>query len=447
MPGMVSVASRCPAAVWGSKQKLRRGGRVTGRARSAPAVLLAAVLLGSPHVARADVVLDWNLTMFATLAGQNPFGTARYAAITHLAMFEAVNAITGEYRPYVGSIDAPGEASAEAAAAAAAHGVLTFYFPAKATTLDAALATSLAAIPDGPSEDTGVATGRAAAAAMVALRSDDGSQFPVSYLPASSEAGQWQLTGGCLSSGGSLLHWANVTPFGVPSARHFRPGPPPPLTSGTYRDSYNEVKAVGGRDSVLRTPDRTDVARLYAGLSPVAWTNSAARQIIGLRGDSLSQNARAFALLNMALSDAAVVGFDTKYSYLFWRPETAIHAGATDGNAETDPDLDFIPLITAPCFPSYPSNHALLSYAGREVLERLYGVDGHSLTMASSVVPGVVLHYTSLDAITADVDDARVYGGIHFRFDQEVGARQGTRIGGYVFQHNLRAAPSGGHRP
>jgi hypothetical protein len=138
-------------------------------------VTVTAMILFSPRLAGADVVLDWNLTMMATLAGQGPFASARFAAITQLAVFEAVNAITGEYRPYLGTISAPAGSSAEAAAAAAAHGVLRAYFPAKAAALDMALAASLAAIPDGPAKTDGIAIGEAAAAAMVALRADDGS--------------------------------------------------------------------------------------------------------------------------------------------------------------------------------------------------------------------------------------------------------------------------------
>ena len=423
-----------------------RSRRCSGQRARARAVLMTAALLCGPPAALADVVLDWNLTMFATTGGQNPFVTARYAAITHLAMFEAVNAVEGEYRPYIG-IEAASDASAEAAAAAAAHAVLRAYFPARAVALDAALAASLASIPDGPSEDSGVAAGRAAATAMLALRANDGSAVPQPYVPTSNDPGRWQLTAVCPPSGGGLQHWGNVTPFGIPAARQFRPGPPPPLTSGPYRDSYDEVKAVGGINSVLRTPDRTDVARLYATFSPVAWANSAARQIIALRGGSTAQNARAFALLNMAISDAAVVGFEAKYYYELWRPETAIRAAATDGNKKTEPDVDFTPLIAAPCFPSYPSNHAILSNAGRAVLEHLFGADGHDLTISSPAVPGVMLHYTSLSDITDDIDDARVFGGIHFRFDQEVGGRQGEHIGDYVYNHHLRPVHPGVQGP
>jgi len=410
---------------------------MTNRTRTGTAIAVAAVLLLGSKIAHADVVLDWNKTMLSTLSGQSPFASARFAAITQLAVFEAVNAVTEEYERYLGTIVAPLGASAEAAAAAAAHDVLKFYFPAKAAALDLALASSLNAIPDGAGKTAGVATGQAAAAAMIALRANDGSAPPEFYVPGVANPGEWQLTPSCQPQGGVNLHWRNVTPFGGQSGDQFRLDPPPALTSGRYRHDYNEVKEVGAMESAARPQDRTDIARFYAAFSPVSWANSAATQIAVARGSSLSENARAFALINMALSDAAVAVFDTKYFYTFWRPETAIHAGDTDGNLKTEPDPTFVPLITAPCFPSYPSAHGTLSGAAREVLERLYGPRHQDITFSIPALPNVILHYTTFEAITEDIADARVYGGIHFRFDQEAGAHQGREVGAYVYKHKL----------
>jgi membrane-associated phospholipid phosphatase len=403
------------------------------------AAMVAAVVLCGATTARADVVLDWNAIMLATVTG-NPFMSARYAAITQLAVFEAVNAITGEYEPYLGTIPAPAGASAEAAAATAAHDVLVFYFPGKAVALDASLAASLGAIPDGTAKTDGIDVGEAAAAAMIALRTGDGSAVPAFYTPTSTDAGQWQATPSCGAAAvGTNYHWQFVTPFALPNLQDFRAATPPLLTSGAYAKAYNEVKTVGAIDSVARSQDRTDVARFYAGgLSPVGWANIAAQQIASVRPESLSENARALALINMAISDAAVSVFDAKYHYTTWRPETAIHGADADGNPKTDPDVAFTPLIVAPCFPSYPSAHGTLSSAAAEVLQRLYGASGHDLTFSAASVPGVVLHYTTFKAIIADISDARVYGGIHFRFDQDGGERQGQRIGQYIFKHSLR---------
>jgi hypothetical protein len=402
---------------------------------------LCVLLVVSPVVAHADVVLDWNARMFTTITGQSPFGTARLAAITQLAVFEAVNAITKTYEPYLGTIDAPDGASAEAAAATAAHTVLKHYFGAQAVPLDNALAATLATIPDGQAKTDGIATGLAAGQAMIALRANDGSAPsvpPTFYVPPSSDPGQWQRTPSCPPGGGTNFHWRDVTPFGVPAVSDFRLGPPPGMAQGKYAKDFVEVASVGGTAGAQRTQDREDIARFYAAFSPVAWANGAARQVASAQGRSLAENARALALVNMAQSDAAVAVFDTKYHYNLWRPETAIKAADLDGNHKTGVDPGFLPLITAPCFPSYPSAHGTLSTAAQEVLERLYGPDGHDISFTSAVVPNLTLHYTAFKRIVEDISDARVFGGIHFRFDQDGGERQGTAIGKYVFKNNLR---------
>jgi len=397
----------------------------------------AAALLFSSAMANADVVLDWNNTMLTTLAGQNPFAQARYAAITQLAVFEAVNSITGQYRPYLGAISAPPGSSPEAAAAAAAYTVLKNYFPAATPNLDAALANSLAAIPDGPAKLNGVAVGDAAAAAMIAARVNDGSSPPEFYMPASSDSGQWQLTPSCPAAGGLLLAWRNVTPFAVESSSQFRADPPPELTSRRYTRSYNEVKQVGDVNSTYRSPHQSEVATFYSLVSAVEAWDPVATQLAVAQDTSLSENARTLALLNMAISDALVTVMETKYHYTFWRPETAIHEGAFDNNPSTDPDPTYAPFIVTPCFPSYPSAHASASYAAREILARIFGNRRHSVTLSTPALPGLVLQYRNLTEITDDIDDARVYGGIHFRFDQETGGEQGTDIGRYVYKQKL----------
>jgi hypothetical protein len=384
-----------------------------------------------------DVVLDWNAIMVTTVSSQNPFAQARFAAITQLAVFEAVNSITGDYEPYLAPVAAPPGASPEAAAVAAAHAVLINYFPAAAATLDAARAASLAAISDGHSEDDGIAVGQAAAAALIALRTGDGSSPPQFHQPASSDAGVWQTTPTCPPAGGILLHWQNVTPFGIESNDQFRSNPPPPLSSPEYARDYEEVLRVGAIDSQNRPQDRSDVARLYNSLLAVGVLNSVARQLALANPLSLAGHARVLALMNMAIADALTTVMETKYHYVFWRPQTAIRAGDSDGNERTIADSDFVPFIPTPCFPGYPSAHASGSYAGRSILERVWGGAGHSIVISHPAVPGVVVNYTSLKQITDDIDDARIYGGIHFRFDQEAGAKQGRRVGQYLYAHSL----------
>jgi hypothetical protein len=411
---------------------------------------LAALLICSPIAARADVVLDWNAIAVTTLVsqGQSPFAQARFMAITQLAVFEAVNAITGDYQPYLGTVVAPVGASVDAAAVTAAYKVLKNYFP-LAPNLDPAYTASLAAIPNGSAKVGGIATGQSAAAQMIALRLNDGSSPPQFYLPTSFDPGVWRLTPSCPPAGGVNFQWQNMRPFGVPSLPNsqawiaqFDPGPPPALTSNRYAKDYDEVKTVGNVSSDLteRPQDRADVARFYAASSPAFVFNLAARQVAAAEGTSLSKNARALALLNMASNDSLVVSFWTKYHYKLWRPETAIREGDLDGNRKTDADLTFVPYILTPCFPSYPSNHGSGSNSAAEILRRVYGAGGHDISMSNTAVPGLTFHYTKFKQITDDISDARVFGGIHFRFDQVAGADLGRDIATFIYKHNLRRA-------
>jgi membrane-associated phospholipid phosphatase len=405
--------------------------------------MLIAALFGGA-VAKADAVLDWNVIAVNTAVtnGQNPFAQARYAAIVQLAVFESVNAITGEYHPYLGTIVAPPSASPEAAAIQAAYHVLNTYFPMSASTLAAERAKSLASIPDGQAKTDGIATGDAAALAMIALRANDGSSPAQFKIPGPTVPGEWQATPSCpIVNGvavGIAFQWQNITPFGIRRASDFLLDPPPALTSRAYTKAYNEVMTVGGIDSTERPQDRANVALFYAAASPTQVFNQAVQQVAQERWHSLSENAQALALMNMAVNDSLVAAFLNKYLYNFWRPETAIHAGATDGNPKTDPDPNFVPFVTTPCFPSYPSNHGSAANSAAEVLRRIYGEGGHSMTLSNSAVPDIVLQYTTFEQITDDISDARVYGGIHFRTDQAAGQLLGDAIGKAVYAHNLR---------
>src|SRR5580693_7692077 len=397
-------------------------------------ILMATLVLG-PAVAKADAVLDWNLIAVNTSIanGQNPFAQARYAAIVQLAVFEAVNAITRDYQPYLGSIVAPHGASADAAAIQAAYRVLSTYFPASASTLGTARANSLALIPDGQPKSDGIATGDAAALAMIALRANDGSSPAQFKIPGPPVPGEWQATPSCpIVNGvavGIAFQWQNVTPFGIRKASDFVLDPPPSLTSREYAKAYHEVMIVGSLNSTQRPPDRANVALFYAASSPTQVFNQAAEQVAVQVGGSLSENARALALINMAMSDSLVASFLNKYSYDFWRPETAIHAVG---------DPSWAPFIVTPCFPSYPSNHGVLGNAAAAVLRRLYGDCGHSIRLTNPAVPNIVLQYTSFREITDDISDARVYGGIHFRTDQAAAERLGRAVGKAVYKNNLR---------
>ena len=407
-------------------------------------VRLACVALSLSLVtasARANSVLDWNAIAVNTAAAAkaNPFAQGRYAAIVQLAVFEAVNSITGEYHPYLGTIASRPEASPDAAAIEAAYRVLSQYFGSGVNnlvtqaTLDTARTNSLSAIPDGQAKTDGLQVGDDAAQAMIALRASDGAATPpLTTIPGAAAPGVYQLTTGC--SAAIAYNWQFVTPFGIRSASDFMLGPPPALTSEAYTKAYNEVMTVGAIDSTERPQDRANVVLYFAAASPTQAMNQAASEVAEEQGRSLTENARALALMNMAINDSLVASFLNKYYYNFWRPVTAIHDADSDGNPKTEADPDWVPFITTPCFPSYPSNHGSAVNAAAEVLRRLYGEAGHAITLTNPAVPTIILEYDSFREICNDVSDARVYGGIHFRTDQEAGADLGKAVGAAIYK-------------
>ncbi|MDQ3334986.1 MAG: vanadium-dependent haloperoxidase [Myxococcota bacterium] len=366
-------------------------------------------------------------------------------AVVQVAVFEAVNATTGKYSPYYGVTAASG-ASSEAAAVTAAHGVLKWLFPAAAGTLDARLANSLAAIPDGQAKDDGIAAGQAAASATIADRTGDGSGPPPAglYTPTSTAPYEWQPTGGCPAgnTAGVFFNWQNVKPFGIESSTQFLADPPPELGSPRYRRDYNEVQEVGSATSTSRPQDRTDAARLYAALPPHIGWNSVARQLAAANDDEITRTARVLALMNMSISDAHVTTFETKYLYRTWRPITAIRRGAEDGDDKTNPDPAWTPLITNPCFPGYTSAHGGGAGAAARVLTRAYGDDGHTITTSHPGAPGIVFVNDSIGDIVDDISDARVYGGIHFRVDQTASERLGKDVAKYNSKNYFRPVDS-----
>lgn len=387
--------------------------------------------------ASAAVVLEWNEVTMRTVATLNGVEQVRVAAIAHLAMFEAVNAIVGTFRPYLASVEVP-HASAEAAAAAAAHAALIELVADSRKALDLALTETLKRIPEGPARDAGVLVGKEAALAILDARRDDGSQPEAFYLPTSTELGQWQLTPSCPPEGGLFLHWRHLKPFGIRRGDQFRAAAPPRLTGRRFARGYNEVRARGGAESGDRPADRAAVARFYAAVQSQNVWNPIASQLVAARRLPIAEATRVFALINMAMNDALIAVMDSKYHYTFWRPETAITSIVDDGNADTEPDPGFKPFLVTPCHPSYPSAHASSSYAASEILERLFGNGGHVLKLSTPSLPDVALRYTRLNQITRDIDDARIYGGMHYRFDQQAGGRQGRQVGAYVISHNLR---------
>ena len=406
--------------------------------RAASTAMTCCVLGIGASAVRADAVTDWNAITEATIlaASPDPAVRARTAVIAQVAVFEAVNSIVGDYEPYHRRLHAPPGAAAEAAAIAAAHRVLVTMHADRTQQLDASRDRSLGAIPDGAAKRDGIAVGIAAADTIVALRAHDGFDAPVPYTPGT-RPGEYRPT-----PPENLPAFrpglGQVATFVIRNGRQFRAAPPPSLRSKKYARDYDEVKRVGEARSKERPEDRLQVARFYDATDGEQIYYPAARQVLAARPRSLSKNARLFALLSIAMWDGAIACFETKYHFNLWRPVTAIREGATDGNDRTEPDANWLAAVFTPPFPSYPSGHATFGGAARVVLEEEFGPNGHSITLTNPVVPEIVLTYTTFKQITDDIDDGRIFGGVHYRFDQEAGALMGERVGEYVLRHALR---------
>jgi hypothetical protein len=407
--------------------------------RALKILVLSAWPLLNPCVAHADVVLVWNTVALKTTAAApfNPPLESRNLAIVHAAMFDAVNSIVREFHPYAVSLHAMSGASPEAAAAAAAHFALVQLYPAQQMVLDAAYAESLLLILDGPSKADGIALGEAVAARILTLRATDGAAAAITapYTPGTGP-GFWSPTPppllNALDPG-----WGSVRPFLMEDGSQFRPGPPPAMNSPRYTRDFDEIKAIGSSASATRTPEQTDVARFWIATGPQNW-NPAARQVAAARGLTLSQNARAFALLNLAGADAFIASWDAKITYNQWRTETAIRADDADGNPDTVEDLSWTPLLVTPPFPDYIAGHTTFAGAAETVLEHVFGKHpGVAIALTSPTASGVVETYSTFRAIADDVVDARVWGGIHWRTSSVRGRAVGDEIGRYAVHHFL----------
>jgi hypothetical protein len=399
------------------------------------AVLTLAGSVSAPGAGAADPVLEWNELAQRTVAGANPLVQSRSMAMAQLAVADAVAAVGGEHEPFALRQGAAPGASTAAATAAAAHGVLIALHPTAASSLDAAYAAALAAIPDGPARADGIGIGRAAATAVLEARATDGWNASASYTPAN-RPGRWIPTPPALAPP-LAPQWARVKPFALASADQFRAAPPPPSDGPVYARDLREVFEIGGGASARRTPELTNAARFWIISGMQGW-NPAARQVSAARRLTPAQNARTLALLNLAMADALIACWDSKFAHDTWRPVTAIHAGGYGVTADTG----WLPLIATPPFPAYPSGHACAGGAARVVLERLLGPGGHTIALTSPTAPGVTFTYDTFKAIADQVDEARVVGGIHVRHDQTAGGELGRRVGEHVCRTALR--PRGG---
>lgn len=403
----------------------------------ATAAALAAALLLTPLAAGAgdDAVLEWNqIALDATVtAGQGPVPQIRTMTIVQVAVHDAVNAITCDYRTYLSMPCGPW-GSPEAAAIGAAHRALAGLVPAaQAAALGEARAQSLAA--HGLAGDPGVAFGEAVAQVILALRSIDGAaqaQFPYT-APGAGSPGVWVAVG---PAPPVLPGWRNVAPWVVRNLAAFRPDGPPPLRSRRWARDYNEIKDLGSSNSSTRTGEQTEIARFWLANPAPLW-NGVARQLIQARALDSSAAARTLALMYLAAADASIACWDAKYTFDFWRPITAIRNGDLDDNPRTDAEPAWTPLFPTPQHPEYLSGHSSNSSAMATVLKLLLGEDV-PIVATSPTNPGFERRWSSVSEGVGEVIEARIYSGIHFRTSDEDGAAVGRRIARFVVAHALR---------
>ncbi|MCU1336739.1 MAG: hypothetical protein JWO19_2320 [Bryobacterales bacterium] len=386
-------------------------------------------------------VLQWNKTLLAIVRtpGAQPatIHPTRSFAIMHAAIYDAVNAIEGSHTPYLIQLTGVSPiASQEAAASAAAHEVLSILYPNFQATLDAQFQQSLTQI-SGGDKAAGVSVGQTVADRILALRSNDGSSAQPPLFVFGNAPGDYQSTPPNFPAHPQFTHWSQVVPFALQQANQFRPGPPPSLTSDTYSDVFNEVKALGIANSNTASADQALIGRFWNGAVQNYW-NEITQTAAENRNLTTAQNARLFAVLNLALADSVIAFYDAKYTYNFWRPVTAIRAADTDNNSATLADPNWLPEVgnTTPD-PSYPGAHAVISGAAATVLNSFFRSHRTDFKVTSEVMPGVERSFKTFSAAATEATLSRIFAGVHFRSDLTIGQQLGREVAHFVIDNFL----------
>ena len=394
---------------------------VKGRLGSVFALcLLGTPVAGVPAASAADVVTDYAARAVA-IGVEKQLPNARLTrglAMVHVAMFEAVNAIDRRYQPYKLELVADKGASREAAAATAAHDVLVSLFPDERSKLEQALQVSLAKI-EGDGKTKGIELGKRAAAGMIALRTDDGSNIQESYRPFT-KAGVYVHTAVPIESTSGM-----IKPWTMEKGSQFRPQPPPALDSEIWTRDVNEIRELGSINSKTRTQEQTEIGRFWFLTGPRTYT-PLVQQVAETKKMDLVDCARLYALVSMATSDAFIAVFDAKYAYNFWRPITAIRNADLSSNPATPREASWTPLGMTPPHPEYPCAHCITAAAVAEVLKRTAGDDLGELTLTSA---GVTRKWKRVEDYSNEVAMARIYAGFHYRFSAEAANSMGRKIG------------------
>jgi len=396
-----------------------------------PIATLAAALLAIFFASRslADEVTRWNqiATDASTAANTDPLTESRIFSIVHVAIHDAVNAVESRYEPYLPGTSATAGASAEAAVAAAGHDTLIALLPDSKVVCDAAMEEMLRTIADDARKTAGLQVGRAAAIAILKARENDGASRTVQYTPGT-KPGEYRPTPPDFTPA-FMVQWGGISPFVLTSSAQFRCPEPPAVNSPLALADIEEVKAIGGSKSVTRTPEQSEIARYWFESSPRGW-NRIAREVAAARQFDLWENARLFALVNLALADGFIGGFESKYYYNYWRPVTAIRERG---------DGEWLSYLWTPPVPDYPSTHTVLGAAAATAMARFFSTDLVSFSMTSGApYPGITRKFWSFSEAARENGASRILAGIHFRTAVNEGYMQGARIGEWVFEHAVR---------
>jgi hypothetical protein len=390
---------------------------------------------------RPDAVLGWNTVALDLIRSEHtpPPMAARHLAMLHAAIADAVNTIYQTHRPYRVGLRATEPIDPDAAVAAAAHRVLTDLHPRQARRLDRERDRILAALRPGTSRTRGLSLGKYVAERMLTWRRTDGADLRRDYR-AVPGLGVWAPT---LPKFAPPLypHWAEVMPFGIRDRGTFHTPAPPGIDTDDYTKDFNEVKSLGSLHSHKRTAEQSIIAWFWedgAGTcTPPGHWNLIAREIALDRGLSLPENARLFALLNIALADAGIVCWDCKFRYRLWRPITAIRSADRTSNLDTKADARWLPLLQTPPFPSYVSGHSTFSGAAATILARFFGSDEIKCTIDTDGIPGTQRTFKGFWAAALEAGKSRIYGGIHYECDNREGLALGKAVAEEVFRTRL----------
>ena len=392
-----------------------------------------------------DQVIQWNQELQKVLvaSGAQPASIhpTRTMAITQLAVYDAVNGIVGGGKPFLVNLHGPNRASADAAAAAAARTALDALLPSQQPAIDSFFQSSLAQIGSGPQVERGIRFGDEVANAVLAARANDGAIATPPVFTPGIGPGEYQLTPPAFAPAG-FTQTPHVMPFVLHSASQFRPPAPPSLTSAQYAADFSEVHSLGELNSATRTADQTAIGKFW-GAAPVwvVWNQIADQAAAGF-GNSLEQNARMFAVLDTTLADSAIALYDAKYAYHRWRPITAITA-SNQGNPNTTPDPNWLPLANTANDPSYPGAHAEFSQAAATVLQDFFGTDVFSFLLSNATV-GITRAFSSFSQAADEASASRILAGQHFRYDENAEAL-GGRVADFVVDNAFKAHRDHGH--